>query len=120
VYLFDSSAIIEILKGNSAVLERYSDQTLLCINLVYGEVYYYCLKANIAIGDFRKIQFEMIEYTIEDIQHAMELLYERKRRIKDFSFIDALVYTIAVKNKLTLVTKDFGFKGLSQVEFIAC
>ncbi len=48
----------------------------------------------------------------------MNLLYEQKQKIKDFSFIDALVYTIAIKNKMTLVTKDFGFKGPPHVEFV--
>ncbi len=118
MYLFDSSAIIEMLKGNALVLERYRDQPLLSINLVYGEVYYYCLKAKLAVEDFKKIRFEMVEYSVEDIQQAMDVLYERKRQIKDFSFIDSLVYAVAVKNKLTLVTKDFGFKGLPRVEFI--
>ena len=118
MYLFDSSAIIEMLKGNTVALEKYFDQPLLSINLVYGEVYYYCLKAKLAIEDFKKIRFEIVEYSVDDIQDAMDLLYERKRQIKDFSFIDALVYTVAVKNKLTLVTKDFGFKGLSHVEFV--
>ena len=107
-----------MLKGSAAVLEKYRDQPLLSINLVYGEVYYYCLKAKLAVENFKKIGFEIIEYSIDDIQDAMDILYERKRQIKDFSFIDALVYTIAVKNKLVLVTKDFGFKGLSHVEFI--
>lgn len=118
MYLFDSSAIIEMLKGNKTVLERYNDQPLLSINLVYGEVYYYCLKAKLAVKDFKRIRFEIVEYSIGDIQDAMDLLYERKRQIKDFSFIDALVYTVAAKNKLILVTKDFGFKGLPHVEFV--
>ena len=119
MYLFDSSAIIEMFKGSTAVLEKYRDQPLLSINLVYGEVYYYCLKAKLAVENFKNIRFEIVEYTLEDIQDAMNLLFERKRNIKDFSFIDALVYIAAVKNNLTLVTKDFGFKGLPHVEFVA-
>ena len=55
----------------------------------------------------------------EDIEKAMELLYKRKKEIKDFSFIDSLTYTIATKNGFIFVTKDLGFKGLPNVELIA-
>lgn len=117
MYLFDSSAIIEILKGNPATVEKYRSHLLVTINLAYGEVYYFCLKVAIS-QELKKITFELIDYSVQDIEQAMELLFQRKKQIKDFSFVDALVYTAAKNNGLILVTKDFGFKGLEGVEMI--
>ena len=118
MFMFDSSAIIEIAKGNDAVMQKYEASTLMTINLVYGEVYLYHLRAELTEESFKEIPFVLVNFSIEDIEESMKLLHKHKKITKDFSFIDAVVYTVAKKNNLTLVTKDFGFKGLSQVEFI--
>lgn len=118
MFLFDSSCIIEILKNEPAVVEKYKDLTLATISLTYGEAYLYCLKIGLDTKKLKDFAMNIIEFTLEDIEEAMELLYAQKKKTKDFSFVDAVVYTIARKNNLTLVTKDFGFKGLSNVEFI--
>jgi len=119
VYFFDSSAIIEIVKGNTIVSEKYKEAGIITINLGYGEVYYYCIRKGIDKNKIKKITFAIVDYSIEDIEKAMELLYIRKKEIKDFSFIDSLIYTVAIKNGFILVTKDLGFKGLPNVELIA-
>ena len=118
MYLFDSSVIIELIKGNQEIIDKYKEHKLVTINLVYGESYYYCIRAQVKKEKFSAVAFEIIEYQLKDVQEAMELLAERKPKTGDFSFVDAVVYTVAKKNNLTLVTKDFGFKGLSHVEFI--
>ena len=118
MYVFDSSAIIEMIKGNEAVIEKYQEHPLLIINLVYGECYFYCIKTGVKKEKFSAVPFQLLEYTLLDIEEAMQLLYERKKATKDFSFVDAIVYTVVKKHNLTLVTKDYGFKGLSNVEFI--
>ncbi len=61
---------------------------------------------------------DLINYNLEDIEKAMEFLFKRKREVKDFSFIDAMIYTVAIKNNLILVSKDYGFLGLKNVEII--
>ena len=116
--MFDSSAIIEITNKNKEVIEKYKSCDMTTINLVYGEVYSYCLKTGLTDDDFRAINFQIVDFELQDIKEAMKLLHEHKKATKDFSFVDAVVYTVAKKNNLTLVTKDFGFKGLSNVEFI--
>lgn len=115
---FDSSAIIEVLNGNEVVVAAYKDAPLITIDLVYGEVYYFCLRAKIAPEQLQQISMEIVPHTLEDIKSAMELLYHRKQLIKDFSFVDALVYTVSRRAGCILVTKDFGFKGLPGVEFV--
>lgn len=117
MFLFDSSAIIEILNNEPPVVEKYKEISLTTISLAYGEVYLYCLKTKVNKQKLKEFSFEIIEFTMEDMEEAMELLHERKKKIKDFSFVDAVIYTVAAKNNLTLVTKDFGFKGLANVEF---
>ncbi len=119
IYFFDSSVLIEILKGNAQIIQRYIGNPLVTINLAYGEVYYYCLKAHLALEHFRHLTFQLLSYTLADIEAAMELLYQRKQITGDFSFIDAVVYVIAKKNNCIFVTKNFGFKGLDNVEFIS-
>jgi len=118
MFLFDSSAIIEILNNQPAVVEKYKGVSVVTISLTYGEVYLYCLRTNVNKQKLKEFSLEIIEFTMEDIEEAMELLYERKKKTKDFSFVDAVIYTVAKKNNAVLVTKDFGFKGLSNVEMI--
>ena len=118
IYLFDSSAIIEILKDNKEVTNRYKDSVVITINLAYGEVYYYCLKNGLDTRKFKDIRIDIINYDLGDIEKAMELLFKRKKEVKDFSFIDAMIYTVATKNNLIAVSKDYGFIGLNNVEII--
>ena len=61
---------------------------------------------------------DLINYNLEDIEKAMEFLFKRKREVKNFSFIDAMIYTAAIKNNLILVSKDYDFLGLKNVEII--
>lgn len=119
MYFFDSSAIIEILKDNKEVINRYGENQPITINLAYGEIYYYCIKSNITKDEFRELALELVEYDLEDIEKAMELLYKRKKENKNFGFIDSLIYIIANKIGAILVTKDLGFKGLPNVEVIS-
>ena len=119
MYFFDSSAIIELLKGNILVLEKYGEVPVITINLGYGEVYYYCIKENANKDKFKEIAFAIIDYDLEDIERAMELLHKRKKETKNFSFVDSLIYTVANKIGAILITKDLGFKGLPNVEVIA-
>ena len=118
MYFFDSSAIIEILKDNEEVINKYGESQLITINLAYGEIYYYCIRSNITKEEFKELSLDLVDYDLEDIEKAMELLYKIKKEVKNFGFIDSLIYTIAIKNGFILVTKDLGFKGLPNVEMI--
>ena len=64
------------------------------------------------------VKFIITAYDLEDIEIAMEFLFKRKKQIKDFSFIDSMIYTTTIKNNLILVSKDYGFTGLKNVEII--
>lgn len=116
--MFDSSAIVEIASGDEKIMEKYENSPLTTINLVYGEVYLCHLRAKITEETFRNMPFTLVDFSLADIEEAMKLLHTHKKTTKDFSFVDAVVYTVAKKNNLTLVTKDYGFKGLQNVEFI--
>lgn len=116
--MFDSSAIIEMTNKNKEVIEKYRPYDITTINLIYGEVYLYCLKTGLTEDDFSAINFQIVDFELQDIKEAMKLLHIHKKATKDFSFVDAVVYTVAKKNNLKLVTKDYGFKGLQNVEFI--
>ena len=101
------------------VSEKYKEARIITINLGYGEVYYYCIRKDIDKNKIKEMTFVIIDYDLEDIEKAMELLYERKKEIKDFSFIDSLTYTVAARNGFIFVTKDLGFRSLPNVELIA-
>ena len=116
--VFDSSIVIEMVKDNKEVIKKYKEEPLVTINLIYGEVYYYYIRWGLNLNEFNKINFKIIDYNLEDIKNAMKLLNARKKEKINFSFIDAMIYTVAVNNGLNLVTKDTGFKGLPNVEFI--
>ncbi len=118
VYLFDSSAIIEILNGNVDVILKYSNHPLLAIDLAYGEVYYYCLKSKYPLSKFDQLTFEITPHNLGNIKEAMDLRYSMKKREKNFSFVDALIYVVAKHLDAVLVTKDFAFRGLPNTEII--
>ena len=118
MYFFDSSVVIEMIKDSPKVVERFKSEPLLTINLAYGEVYYYCLRAQCPIEKFEKLTFKILDYSLEHIKSAMRLLYKRKQDIKDFSFVDALLYAVSKSMGCILVTKDYGFSGLDTVEVI--
>ncbi len=118
MYLFDSSIMIELSKGNEHLAKQYGEEPVLTINLAYGEIYYYGLKTNLPLKEIDGLAIQCTNYDLDDIKKAMHLLYTIKKRTRDFSFIDAVLYTVAEKNKLTLLTKDKDFKGLPHVECI--
>ncbi len=118
MYLFDSSAVIEILCGNQKVIEKHKDSTLFTINLVFGEVYYYYLRSE-KIHEFEKLKMEVIGYTLEHVMSAMRLLQTRKKTTNNFGFVDSIIYTVANDLGFTLLTKDYGFNGLDNVEIIS-
>ena len=118
MYLFDSSVIIEILKGNEVLVEKFKNIPLVTIDLAYGEVYYYFLRTGLNTQQVKNLNFEFLPYSRENIELAMEILLERKKSVKDFSFVDSMVYTIGTKNHLIVLTRDFGFKGLPNVDIL--
>jgi len=117
--VFDSSVIIEMLANNADVITAYKDHPLITIDLAYGEVYYYCLRTSLDIPTFDSFKFEILDHNLLRIKEAMELRYMMRKRKKDFSFVDALLYIVAKHNNAILVTKDLAFKGMPNVDLVS-
>ena len=54
----------------------------------------------------------------DDIKHGMRFRLEMKLKKKNLSYVDALGYIIAKKNKIKFLTGNNEFKNLENVEFV--
>ncbi|MBI2671033.1 PIN domain-containing protein [Candidatus Woesearchaeota archaeon] len=116
-YLFDTYAIIEIIKINKNY-ERFKDEVLLTSILNFGELYYYFLKENRDIPNLivEKIKKLLLTIDLEDITEAMKFRYIHRE--KKFSFVDSVGYIIALRRGMIFVTGDKEFKDMKNVEFV--
>ncbi|MBS3077491.1 hypothetical protein J4233_04430 [Candidatus Pacearchaeota archaeon] len=117
-YVFDSYAIVEILKKN----EKYNpyleyDVYMTVYNL--AEIYYSVLnehgeeKANIVFDKYRDCVCE-----IEDdvLKEAMKFRKEHKKQ--DISYADAIGHTYAKMHSMKFLTGDKEFELMENVEFV--
>lgn len=117
-YLFDTYALVEIVKGNASYLKfKYSKAIITIFNLV--EIHYKLLR------DFdRKIADELLEeyaslvidIDLETIKEANE--FKLHNRSKDFSSTDVIGYVSARRYGLKFLTGDRQFQGMQGVEFV--
>ena len=115
---FDTYALIELIKGNSAYA-RYSDDNVLTSQFNLVELYYSL------ISDFDKelakklyLKFKGCVHTITDevIFEAMELKKMHKKM--RLSYVDCIGYVCAKQNNVKFLTGDKQFQSMSNVEYV--
>ena len=115
---FDTYALIELFNGNSKYYQ-FKDAKIITTNLNLMEFYYAILsrsgeeKAKELYKNLKENTF----YVDDDIIfEAMKLRFENKKL--NLSYVDAIGYIFAKRNKIQFLTGDEGFKFLANVLFI--
>jgi len=117
IYFFDTTALIHLFEGKESY-ENYYDSEIIISWLNLVEFDYYCIKTN---RKDRKTLFKYLKdfcIAIDDetVHLSNEFRYFHKQR--DISYVDAIGYCLAKKNKLKFLTDDTAFKDLQNVEFV--
>ena len=118
MYFFDSSALIEIIRGNVAY-DKYKVEIPTCTILNLFEVHQALLREfNKQTADYwiKKFNYELIEITKEDIIKASDLRFKFKDR--KLSSIDCIGYIVAMKMGFRFLTGDRDFDNFTNVEFV--
>lgn len=118
-YLFDTSAIIEIIRENPKY-DRYLSEEIITTSLNLGELYYFLLRNE---GEKEAelwnniLKESLVDINNEAVIKAMRFRYENMKR--NLSFVDCVSYIMARMHKITFLTGDKGFTGLPSVELVA-
>jgi len=117
-YLFDTYALVEIIKGNSNYAGfKHSRAVITIFNLV--ELHYILLRdfnEEIASRILNEYEDYIIDTDIETIKEANE--FKLLHRAKSLSFTDAVGFVSAQRCGLRFLTGDRQFKGMKGVEFV--
>jgi uncharacterized protein len=117
-YLFDSSAIIEIIKGNPVYAQfKYAKIVITIFNLI--ELHCKLIRDfNKNLAD--KMLYEYSNYVLDvdfdSIKKANEFKLQHKK--KRLSVADCIGYINAQKHRLKFLTGDKEFKNMKGVEFL--
>lgn len=118
-YLFDTSAIIEIIMENPKY-DRYTNEEIITTSLNLGELYYFLLRK--ASEKDAELWNNILKDSLVDINHEAVINAMRFRREnigRNLSFVDCISYIMARMHKITFLTGDKGFTGLPGVELVA-
>jgi len=118
-YFWDSYAIIELENGNEKYL-KYSDYPVILTLFNLAEVYWVILnqlgekEADKVYDGYRSSVIEIDDETLKEAIKFRKKVYKNKK----ISYIDAIGYTYALRNKLVFLTGDKEFADLENVEFV--
>lgn len=112
-YALDSSAIIDYLKNETAIIEFL--ETLESSNIVVpliakAEVKY----VNREIGSFGKL--ETVNLDDQDLQESMSILTHLEEKGERINMADILIAANAINENLVLITRDKDFEKLEDYE----
>ncbi len=117
-YFFDSSAIIELILGNSNYAKYIQEDTTFTIfNL--AEIYWAALNA---LGEdkadevYEKYKDSVVEIEDDTLKESMKFRKEHKK--KNLSYTDCIGYVYAKRNGMKFLTGDKEFEGMNNVEFV--
>jgi len=113
----DTYALIELLRGNPRY-ERFEEEEWCTLAENLAELAYALLKEgrdDVVEETVQRLGGRAVQLPTILVVAAMRFRHEQRR--KKFSYIDALGYTYARKQKIAFVTGDSAFKGLEGVEF---
>ncbi|MFO7794155.1 MAG: PIN domain-containing protein [Candidatus Nanohaloarchaea archaeon] len=112
-YALDSSAIIDYLKNETAIiefLETLQDSNIVVPLIAKAEVKY----VNREIGSFEKL--ETVNLDDQDLQEAMSMLTYLEEKGERINMADILIAANAIKENSVLITGDKDFEKLEDYE----
>ena len=117
-YFFDTSVLIEMIKGTPAFAELSEEEiTTSILNL--AELHYLLLRDfNKRTADYWRRKLEDAAFPVDSnlCFAAMEL--RLKHRARKLSFIDCLSYCTSQEHGRVFLTKDTGFRGFKNVRMM--
>ncbi|MBI4174112.1 MAG: PIN domain-containing protein [Candidatus Aenigmarchaeota archaeon] len=117
-YLFDTYALIEIVKNNPGYL-KYLEENVTTTRFNLVELLYIILAEqgkDAAKKAFEKFKNAVIDIPDEILLKAME--FRLKNKGKGLSYVDCIGYVAAMENKLKFLTGDDAFEKMENVEFV--
>ena len=119
-YFFDTYALVEFTGGNKNYVNLFKEGGITTkLNLM--ELYYQLLRKvgkKIAEKVYARFIANVVDFDDETIKEAMEFRLKMRQKDKDFSYVDAIGYIVAKKNRVKFLTGDKEFRGLKNVEFV--
>ena len=117
-FLFDSYAIIELLKGNISYAP-YRSAAIITTKLNIFEVYYILLRelgeesADTFLKDYYQFAIEYDDGVIRESTH-----YKLLHNTRNLSMTDCIGYAVSIRMGIRFLTGDKEFKELNNVEFV--
>ena len=117
-YFLDTSAIIEIVKGNKK-FEEYIERELFTSLFNLYELYFILLRDfNEPIAKEFFYQFKKRTIPIQDKHIFAAALFRKENKTKGFSYTDCLGYAISLDIGIKFLAKDNAFEGFENVELV--
>ncbi len=119
MFLADSYAIIEYLKGNNKYKKYFEKEEIVTTKLNLMEVYYSTLsESNEEYAEKCYNLFLPKCVEINDNILKKELKFRHTNKKKKLSYVDAVCYQLSLEMKIKFLTGDKQFEGLKNVEFV--
>jgi len=115
-YLFDTYAIIEIIKGNINY-KKFIDKNIVINNFIFSELCYFLFGNKYPESDKYLNRYKKFISSINPttIIKAMKFRYNNKK--KEMSMTDCISYFMAKELGIKFLTGDKEFENLENVEF---
>lgn len=115
--VFDTYAIIEIIKGNKNYLP-YLDEKMIINNFIFSEICYILLREKYVKAEKYLQEYAKSISSIKPIviKEAMEFRLQNKK--KKLSMTDCISYLMSKNLGVKFLTGDKQFKGFENVEFV--
>lgn len=116
-FIFDTYAIIEIIKGNSDYIS-YLNDTIIINDFIFSELCYNILREDKSkIEEYAKKYSTFISHLEPDwIKEAMQ--FRLKWKDRKVSMTDCIGYIMSKKLGIKFLTGDKEFENLDNVEFV--
>ncbi|MBU2616386.1 MAG: PIN domain-containing protein [Nanoarchaeota archaeon] len=117
MFLFDTYALIEIIKGNKNYLP-YINSKVILNTFIFSELCYVLIRDNYPNVDEYLIKYErfLVSMSPSLIREAMKFRYNNKK--KKLSMTDCVSYIQAKELGVKFLTGDKEFEGMENVEFV--
>ena len=119
-YFFDTYAIVEFIGGNESYINLFKHGGVTTRLNLMG-LYYQILKRlgkKVAKKTYSRFLSHVVDVDDVIIMESMDFRLRMRKKGKQFSYVDAVGYIVAEKNKVKFLTGDGEFKGLHNVKFV--
>ena len=117
VFVFDTYALIEIVRGNPEY-RKYESATAVINHFIFSELCYNVLKGDTvnAADVVKPYRNSIVIVSPKQIFDAM--IFRHRNKKKDLSMADCVSYIQAQSRGIPFLTGDRQFKGMPGVEFV--